>query len=128
MLLRIFSDKASLAGAAAEQAANAIRRAIAERGRARILVATGASQFEFLDALTRAQGVDWTKVEAFHLDEYVGLPMTHPGSFRKMLLEHLIQKTGITRYHLIEGDAPDPSIVFVKWADNWLPRPLTWRS
>jgi len=111
MLLRIFSDKASLAGAAAEQAANAIRRAIAERGRARILVATGASQFEFLDALTRAQGVDWTKVEAFHLDEYVGLPMTHPGSFRKMLLEHLIQKTGITRYHLIEGDAPDPAIV-----------------
>jgi len=111
MLLKIFSDKVSLARAAAEQAATAIRRAIAEQGRARILVATGASQFEFLDALTKSTGIDWTKVEAFHLDEYIGLPITHPGSFRKMLLEHLIEKTGITHYHLIAGDAADPSAV-----------------
>lgn len=108
MLLRLFSDKNSLAHAAADQAATAIRRSIAERGRARIVVATGASQFEFLDALIRTHGIDWTKVEAFHLDEYVGLPITHPGSFRKMLLEKVVRKTGITRYHLVEGDAVDP--------------------
>jgi glucosamine-6-phosphate deaminase len=111
MRLRGFKDKVSLARAAADQAATAIRRAIAERGPARIVAATGASQFEFLDALTKAPGVDWTKVEAFHLDEYIGLPASHPGSFRKMLMDHLVTKTGITHYHLLEGDSPDPSAV-----------------
>jgi glucosamine-6-phosphate deaminase len=109
MLLRVFDDKVTLGRAAAEQAANAIRRAISERGMARIVAATAASQLEFLDALTKAPGIDWTWVEAFHLDEYIGLPSTHPGSFRKMLMTELINKTGITRYHLLEGDAADPS-------------------
>src|ERR1700690_3974695 len=110
MLLRVFKDKVSLGNAASEQAATAIRRAIAERGLARIIAATAASQLEFLNALTRAPGIDWKKVEAFHLDEYIGLPITHPGSFRKMMMEQLIAKTGITHYHLLEGDAPDPSV------------------
>ena len=108
MLLRVFKDKTTLGRAAAEQAANAIRRAISERGTARIIAATAASQREFLEALTNAQGIDWTQVEAFHLDEYIGLPITHPGSFRKMLMEQLVSKTGIKRYHLLEGDAPNP--------------------
>lgn len=111
MVLRVFKDKTTLGRAAAEQAANAIRRALAARGRARIIAATAASQLEFLDALTKAPGIDWTKVEAFHLDEYVGLPVTHPGSFRKMLKEQLIDKTGINSYHLLDGDAADPSAV-----------------
>ncbi len=109
MLLKVFSDKVSLGRAAAEQAASALRRAIAERGQARIIAATAASQLEFLDALTKAPAINWAKVEVFHLDEYVGLPITHPGSFRKMLMEQLISKTGITNYHLLEGDASDPS-------------------
>lgn len=107
MLVRVFDDKKSLGRAAAEQAAAAIRRAIAERGAARIVAATAASQLEFLDALTQSPDIDWTRVEAFHLDEYVGLPASHPGSFRKMLLELLIAKTGIVNYHLLEGDAAD---------------------
>jgi len=105
MLLRIFPNKLSLGGAAAKQAATAIRKAIQEQGKARIVAATAASQLEFLAALTREPGIDWARVEAFHLDEYIGLPVTHPGSFRKMLLEQLIQKTGIDRYHLLDGDA-----------------------
>jgi glucosamine-6-phosphate deaminase len=109
MLLRVFNDKTTLGRAAAEQAANAIRRAISQRGKARIIAATAASQLEFLDALTKVPGIDWTQVEAFHLDEYIGLPITHPGSFRKMLMDELVNKTGITHYHLLEGDAPDPS-------------------
>jgi glucosamine-6-phosphate deaminase len=109
MLLRAFRDKTTLGRAAAEQAATAIRRAIAERGRARIVAATAASQLEFLNALVKTEGIDWTKVEAFHLDEYVGLPITHPGSFRKMLMEQLVAKTGITHYHLLDGDAADPA-------------------
>ncbi len=108
MVIKVFDDRVALGQAAAEQAAAAIRRAIAERGQARIIAATAASQLEFLDALTKAQGIDWSKVEAFHLDEYIGLPVTHPGSFRKMLLEQLVQKTGITHYHLLDGDAADP--------------------
>jgi glucosamine-6-phosphate deaminase len=111
MLIRVFEDKKTLGQAAADQAANAIRRAIAERGDARIIAATAASQLEFLDALTKAPGIDWKKVEAFHLDEYIGLPSTHPGSFRKMLMEQLVNKTGITRYHLLDGDAADPAAV-----------------
>lgn len=109
VLLKIFSDKVSLGRAAAEQAATAIKRAIADRGHARIVAATAASQLEFLDALTRMPGIEWNKVEAFHLDEYIGLPITHPGSFRKMLVEHLVSKTGIPNYHLLPGDASDPA-------------------
>ena len=111
MFLKVFPDKSSLSKAAAEQAATAIRGAIARQGHARIVAATAASQIEFLDALTKAPGINWSKVEAFHLDEYIGLPLTHPGSFRKMLLEQLIQKTGISEYHLLDGDAPDPAVV-----------------
>src|SRR6202158_4469894 len=109
MLLKVFDDKVTLGRAAAEQAATAIRLAMSERGKARIIAATAASQLEFLDALTKAPGIDWTQVEAFHLDEYIGLPITHPGSFRKMLMAELVNKTGITHYHLLEGEAADPS-------------------
>jgi glucosamine-6-phosphate deaminase len=107
MLIRIFDDRGSLGRAAAEHAAGVIRRAIATQGSARIIAATAASQREFLLALTASPGIDWEKVEAFHLDEYAGLPQSHPGSFRAMLLEQLIKKTGIKKYHLLEGDAPD---------------------
>ena len=102
--IKVLADKDCLGRAAADQAASSIRRAIRQRGVARIIAATGASQFEFLDALTAASGIDWHSVEVFHLDEYVGLPITHPASFRKYLLERLINKTGITRYHFLDGD------------------------
>ena len=103
MLLRVFNDKTTLGRAAAEQAAAAIRRAISEKGKARIIAATAASQLEFLDALTKAPGIDWTQVEVFHLDEYIGLPITHPGSFRKMLMAELVNKTGISPLSLARG-------------------------
>src|SRR5271166_5570225 len=108
MVLKLFNDRTSLGNAAAEQASTAIRRALRDHGQARVIAATAASQLEFLNALTKAPDIDWQKVELFHLDEYIGLPVTHPGSFRKMLLEQLIQKTGITKYHLLDGDAADP--------------------
>src|SRR5438128_1976255 len=111
MVLKIFGDRTSLSKAAAEQAVAAIRRAITERGQTRIIAATAASQIEFLDALTRTTEIDWSRVEAFHLDEYIGLPVTHPGSFRQMLLEQLVRRTGIVTYHLLDGDADDPAEV-----------------
>jgi glucosamine-6-phosphate deaminase len=104
VIVRVFEDKRSLSTAAADQAANAIRRAILDRGRARIVVATGTSQLDFLDALAAAEKLDWQRVELFHLDEYVGLPITHPASFRKYLLDRLIHKTGIQHYHLLDAE------------------------
>jgi glucosamine-6-phosphate deaminase len=111
MLIRVFEDKVSLGRAAAEQAATAIRRAISARGQARIVAATAASQLEFLDALTKTPNIEWGQVELFHLDEYIGLSVTHPGSFRKMLLEQLVRKTGIKKYHLLDGDDANPAQV-----------------
>jgi glucosamine-6-phosphate deaminase len=111
IVLKVFNDKRVLGNAAADQAASAIRMAISSQGQARIIVATAASQLEFLDGLTKMPGIDWQKVEVFHLDEYIGLPNTHPGSFRKLLLEQLIQKTGITKYHLLDGDADVSEVV-----------------
>jgi len=111
MVLKVFPDKKSLGNAAAAQAATAMRGAIRDHGTARVVAATAASQSEFLDALVRQPDIDWTRVELFHLDEYIGLPVTHPGSFRKMLLELLVHKTGIQRYHLLDGDADPAEVV-----------------
>ena len=85
MVVKIFQDKKSLSTAAAEQASTILRCSIRDRGRARIVVATGTSQLDFLDALATSPGIDWQSVEMFHLDEYIGLPITHPASFRKYL-------------------------------------------
>lgn len=111
MVIKIYEDKTSLGRAAAEQAVTSLRAAIKSRGAARIIAATGASQFEFLDALTAMPNIEWARVEMFHLDEYIGLPVSHPASFRKYLRERLINKTGITRYHFLDGEGDVPAIV-----------------
>lgn len=124
MLLKLFQDSGSLALAAATDAATAMQAAIRARGHCRIVVATGASQFPFLESLTQSPGIDWSKVEAFHLDEYVGIPMTHPGSFRRMLIERLVNKTGITNYHFVEGDAADLSDAVRKVGEQLTSSPI----
>ena len=91
MEIRICKDSAALGASAARYVAEKINRLIAEKGYARIVLSTGASQFDTLDALTREQ-VDWSKVDMFHLDEYVGLPITHKASFRKYLQERFVDK------------------------------------
>jgi glucosamine-6-phosphate deaminase len=110
LLIKVIEEKKDLARTAAEQAASSIRNAIRESGHARIIAATGSSQFEFLEVLTAAADIDWRRVEMFHLDEYIGLPISHPASFRRYLQERLIQKTGITNYHFLDGET-DPSAV-----------------
>jgi glucosamine-6-phosphate deaminase len=110
MQIRILEDKTSLGRAAAAQAAESLKSVLACSGHARIIAATGASQFEFLQVLTSTPGIDWPRVEMFHLDEYVGLPASHPASFRRYLRERLLQKTGIERYHLLDGETDPESI------------------
>ena len=110
MQIKIFPDKESLSRAAANHAAAALRSLLREKTAVRLVAATGASQFEFLDALTSMPDIDWARLEVFHLDEYVSLPITHPASFRKYLLERLIHKTGIKKFHELNGEA-DPQTV-----------------
>jgi len=109
-VVRIFDDAGQLAAAAAADAGVRIRAAIEQRGQARIVAATGASQIAFLERLVREPRIDWTRVEMFHLDEYIGLPIDHPASFRNYLLERLIRPAGMTRYHLLDGEG-DPEAV-----------------
>jgi glucosamine-6-phosphate deaminase len=106
MIIKVYDDKRSLGLAAAHQAADAIRMAIRKNNRARMIAATGASQFELLDALTSLAGIDWERVEMFHLDEYIGLPADHPASFGNYLRVRLIDKVGITHHHLLDGEEP----------------------
>jgi glucosamine-6-phosphate deaminase len=94
--------------AAAEQAVDLLRGAIARKERASFVAATGVSQFEFLDVLTSAPDIDWARTKMFHLDEYVGLPESHPASFRRYLKKRLIERVHLGEVHLIQGDAPDP--------------------
>lgn len=109
MDIRIFESKTGMGEAAALQAATALREAIARQGTACVVAATGASQFEFLEHLVAAPGIDWARTVFFHLDEYVGLPDTHPASFRKYLRERIVERVHPGTFHLIEGDAADPA-------------------
>ena len=104
MQVKTYVDRRTMSAAAASQAASLLRDCIAARGLARVIVATGASQIEFLESLVQAPGIDWSRVEMFHLDEYVGLPLSHPASFRRYLIDRLIRPTGMTAYHLLDGE------------------------
>ena len=117
MRVEVFPDKKSLSHAAAKNAAEILHNTIQKRGQARIIAATGAAQFDFLEVLTQAPGIDWAKVEMFHLDEYIGLPATHPASFRKFLLDRLINKTAMSRYHLLDGDQDPQKVIAEVTAD-----------
>ena len=91
----------------ADRGARAIETAIAERGAANMIVATGVSQFATLAALVGEPNIDWTKVTGFHLDEYIGLPMNHPASFRGYLEQRLVDRVPLREFHYIDGEG-DP--------------------
>lgn len=109
MNLMICKDKKECGAEAAKFGAERIRQALAEKGECRIILATGASQFEMQEALLKEEGIDWTKVTMFHLDEYVGLPVSHPASFRKYLTERFVEKLPVKmkEVNLVNGEAED---------------------
>jgi glucosamine-6-phosphate deaminase len=109
--VKVLKDAKLMGAEAAAHAAKSLRSILEKKGSARIVVATGASQFEFLEALTAAPGIAWHQVEMFHLDEYVGLPASHAASFRRYLRERLIEKVGISKYHLLDGDGDVQRVV-----------------
>ena len=102
MEIRICKDRYELGASAAKFTAAAIREAIAEKGCARILLSTGASQFDTLASLIK-EDVEWDKVEMFHLDEYVNLPETHVASFRKYLKEKFTTKVNLKAAYFVDG-------------------------
>lgn len=105
----IYKTKQEMGASAATSAARAIEKAIEEHGRANIILATGASQFEMLKNLVQAETVDFSKVTMFHLDEYIDMAEDHPASFRKFLKERFVEKVpGLKAVHFINGDTGDP--------------------
>ena len=106
--IEIYETKAALGQAAAAYAADGLRAALEQRGQARLILATGASQFEMLECLTGLPGIAWERVTCFHLDEYVGIGEDHPASFRRYLKERFVTKVPSLRaFHFIDGDAAD---------------------
>ena len=107
MNIEISKNPEELGKLAASAAAELIRAAILEKGTSNIILATGTSQFEILNQLVHEPDIDWSKVAVFHLDEYIGLSVTHPASFRKYLKERFINKVGPGSVFLINGET-DP--------------------
>ena len=107
----IIKETAEMGALAATQAAKVVNEAIEEQGYARILLSTGASQFPFFSEFVK-QDIDWSKVEMFHLDEYVGISEDHPASFKRYLLDRFINIVKPGKVHLIEGQRdPEETIV-----------------
>lgn len=106
MQIQILSSKDAMGQLAAQTGAAYIRQAISARGEARVIVATGASQFEMLSHLVKAPDINWSVVTFFHLDEYVGMEMTHPASFRKYLKERVYDELPVApkAFHFLSGE------------------------
>ena len=113
MRVLVYPTRADMSAAAAHHAAASIRAALASQGRARIVAATGASQLEFLACLIELGDIDWKRVDLFHLDEYIGLPLSHRASFRRVLTEHLVAPAGILRFHSLDVDDDITAVVSV---------------
>jgi glucosamine-6-phosphate deaminase len=110
MTFIVHRDKIAAGAAAANDGAAAVRAALGERSRANIVLATGTSQFEMLDALVREPQIDWHRVTAFHLDEYVAIPVSHRASFRLYLWQRFVTRLPLPlrAFHWIDGEA-DPA-------------------
>lgn len=102
------ATKLETSEAAAKAASSKLREAINTNGHARFIVATGASQFDFLNALTADTSIDWTKMTMFHLDEYIGISETHPASFCKYLQERLVDIVQPGTVHFLNGEVDNP--------------------
>lgn len=110
MLVKIFETKEKMGKSAAEQAARILISTIKEKNEAVFIAATGTSQLDFLESLTSIPSINWSKTTMFHLDEYIGIPETHPASFRKYLKKRLIDKVHPGVVCLIDGDAQGPEL------------------
>src|SRR5690242_6687959 len=105
----VYESRPQMGEAAAAVIAAEIRRAIQHRGQASIILASAPSQNEFLASLADAPDIDWSRVTGFHLDEYLGMDEHAPQSFRRFLIDRLVNKVPFGEFHGLRGDSPDGS-------------------
>jgi glucosamine-6-phosphate deaminase len=107
MEVKVLANSEELGNEAALYSAQILKDIIQQKGKARIVLSTGASQFDFFKSFVQLD-IDWSKVEMFHLDEYVNLPVSHPASFRKYLKERFLSHVNIQRAFFVgEGNVQD---------------------
>jgi glucosamine-6-phosphate deaminase len=122
--VRVFDDVVEIARAAAVEAVDEVCAAIDERGEANVMLATGNSQLVFLAELVTFAGVDWSRVTAFHMDEYVGLPPTHTASFQRYMRERVAANVPFQAFHYLQGDIGDAEQEARRYADLLRAHPL----
>jgi len=113
----IYESRPKMGQAAASVIAAEVRRAIEERGKAVVILASAPSQNEFLASLSEAPDIDWSRVTAFHLDEYLGMDDQAPQSFRKFLIDRLVSRVPLGQFHGLRGDAPDGAAEAKRYAE-----------
>ena len=113
----VYESRPKMGQAAASVIAAEIRRAIQDRGRAVMILASAPSQNEFLASLAEAPDIDWSLVIAFHLDEYLGMDDRAPQSFRRFLIDRLVNKVPLGEFHGLQGDAPDGAAEAKRYAE-----------
>jgi glucosamine-6-phosphate deaminase len=114
--IEVHPDRTSAGEAAAREAACALTQLGQRADQFGVIFATGASQLGMLDPLTSTPGLPWSKVLGFHLDEYIGMPVDHPASFRGYLRKHLLSKVSLKKFYEIDGEAPDVDDVCAQYA------------
>jgi len=107
LIVNVDNDKITLGKSATDLVSQRLKEVIKEKGKAAIILATGASQFEFLGTLKARNDIDWKKIIVFHLDEYKGISESHPASFRKYLKERILNLVKPGQIYFINGNAED---------------------
>ena len=115
--MRVYATQNDLAADAAREVKAFLVECIAQRGAASAILATGNSQIQFLDALIKLGGVDWSKITLFHMDEYLGIDANHKGSFRRYMRERVESRVKPKVFHYLAGDADQPLNECARYAD-----------
>src|ERR1043165_2748505 len=119
----VYESRPKMGRAAASVIAAEIRRAIHDRGQAAVILASAPSQNEFLTSLATAPDIDWSRVTAFHLDEYLGMDDRAPQSFRRFLIDRLVSRVPLGQFHGLRGDAPDGTAEAKRYAELLMQNP-----
>lgn len=118
MRLVVAENRDGMGRYSADRAAEILRSAVAQRGEASLIVATGSSQFEVLAELVKAPGIDWSRVDGFHLDEYIGVSADHPASFCGYLRERFVDRVPLRSFHYLDAGLDSAGVV--KRASLWI--------
>jgi glucosamine-6-phosphate deaminase len=124
LAVEIYADAVGMGRAAAAAVAPVIKKAIDEKGEARVILATGNSQFSFIEALVNEHDIPWDKVTGFHMDEYVGIDENHPASFRRWMKERVVATAHPKAFNFLQGDAPDPEAECERYASLLKEKPI----